>query len=366
MTISPKWRTILIFLAWIGSVAFTLLFAGARPFVIDEVDGYCVSDEGAMLATCARQTSGAKSAIRFWDLRQGALHSEFEVPFVRDGWVPEVVIFSTENKRARAFGQEFDLVNKTSLPRKEIPYTKELPETVPWDQIFYDEHDRLIARWSGEYRDTATMMPLYRLELPEDWHTKSPHGNLIIFYVGKSITIVDAKRRTTKTIDLSKNYEDGFGIAPTGDYCGYFETNREYHLFSVDEGTVRKIALPADYSRVEISPRGVYLSCQDGAPPSWLDQGLEKLGIFRPSTWHLIDPNSGGILYTFQGDNHDSVLNPMFTADSSFVLGFDPMRSRLSVWELPIQDRTTLKVVLLIGFSVAASAAIYKTRKKPL
>jgi hypothetical protein len=105
------------------------------------------------------------------------------------------------------------------------------------------------------------------------------------------------------------------------------------------------------------------LYCRLGNPEDWLERGLEMLGISMPSVWHLIDSNTGRVVSSFRGDNHDSIENPMFTADNAFVLAFDRQRSRLSVWALPVQDRTALKLALLVGFSLAAFVAIFKAAK---
>lgn len=360
MFVSKKWRVLLIFILWIGSVALILLVIGARPLVITDVGKYYVSEDGAMVATCASEGGEFSNKIRFWDLHKSGQHSEFELPFDEDAWLlPPDVIFSAGNKFARAFGTEYDLINKTILAKRKIP------RPMPWEQILFDENDRLVARWFGEYWDTLTMKPVHKMEWPsENWDGFVPLGNVLLFYHGKSTTIVDTKRRTKKTINLAKNYEDRFGIAPTGDYCGYFETNGDYHLLSVDQRTSRRLALSAaKYGPVQISPHGVYLSGCLGVPDEWLERGLEMLGVSNPPTWHLIDPNTGRIDSAFRGDNYDSVANPMFTADNAFVLAFDRQRSRLSVWALPVQDRAGLKLGLLVGFSLAAFVAMFKAVK---
>ncbi len=360
-----NWRIVSILLAWIVCAAAVWMLLTPRPFVIEKIARYWVSDDGNWLATCTMQTPAANARATIWDLRTFDRHYEFDFPDrAEEGWFPRRAIFAPSGKLARFDGVLVDLVQKTHQPSM-----AEHPEFrhIPFENIFFDEQDRLIARWDEEYWNVAEKKLVAKIVIPRDWHSACPRGHLHYFQSEKATTIVDFKNRSSVEVNVpDMSAELGFCLAPTGDYYGYFGLSHDYWLFSTDGKAPKKIPLRTEYDAVNISPHGVYLlACvQGGDPDGWLNRVLAKLDIWPPSEQHLIDASTGEGVAALSADNPDWVDYPFFSPDNALLFAFDPYYGRLSIWTLPVNDRPLLKMALLMAISLIAAIAVFKSFRR--
>jgi hypothetical protein len=245
-----NWRIVSILLAWTACAAAVWMLLTPRPFVIDHVARYWISDDGAWLATCTMETPSANARATIWDLRTLSRHYEFDLPPREDSWIPRRAIFAPSGKLARFDGVLVDLVDKAHQPSvAEHPVHPHLP----FDLIFFDEEDRIIARWGWEYWDVAARKNVGDIVIPGDWHTLMPRGNLMLLQSEKTTAIVDFRKRSVVQVP-GPDHQVTFDLAPTADYYGHFGPARDYWLFSTEQPAPRKIPLRAEYNGVTISP----------------------------------------------------------------------------------------------------------------
>jgi hypothetical protein len=230
-----------------------------------------------------------------------------------------------------------------------------------WDDAFYDDKDRLIARTLDSLLDVATGAKVGEVAAPENYSTMTPHDRANVYSDHKGVvTMVDMRRnqRVIMTMPISVDNNPDFDVTASTRFVGYeVDNGAAYRIVDTKSGAAKEVRSPP-YSRgAIIHPNGTMLACPvEGnrcAVGAFLRHCIfgkcDRDTSICDESIALIDVDSQSEIARVPG----AAGRFAFSEDGSKLATHDDAKRVVMVWSLPLRQRPSALLLFVPSFILA-------------
>lgn len=216
-----------------------------------------------------------------------------------------------------------------------------------WDDAFYDDKNRLIARCRRSLVDVATGAKVGEVAAPENYSSRSPHGPISLYSDQKGVvTMVDMRRnqRVIMTMPISMDNDPDVDVTASTRFVGYeVDKGAFYRIVDMTSGAAKDVRNPPYAGNAVIHPHGTMLACPTEGnrcavcafvrrcifgkcdrDASICDESIALIDVDSQSEIARVP----GIWYKFA-----------FSEDGSKLVTHDDAKKVVMVWSLPLRQR---------------------------
>jgi WD40 repeat protein len=336
--------------------------AARRPLFTAPATTFHLSPDGKKLF-CAHYTSEPYTFwFRVYDLESGReILADYPSEEEHHGF-PEQPSFSKDGAKLAVLAHpdviiEYDLSTGERLAKHAHPGPID-----SWDDAFYDDEGRLIARSVRSLVDVATGAKVGQVAAPEDISTESPRGPVSVYSDHKGVvTMVDMRRdqRVIMTMPISMDNDPAFDVTASTRFVGYAVDNGAFfRIVDTASGAARQVRYPPNSGHAVIHPAGAMLACAvDGdlcAVAAFLRRRVfgecdRDISICGESI-ALIDMDSQSEVARVPG----AATKYAFSDDGSKLATHDDAKRVVMVWSLPRRGHPSPLLLFVPSIILAA------------